>query len=539
MPRLRYRVSMDAREADRGARVAERAMERVEQQSRETARAVRRFGDDLDRAGREAGTAARGFRGVHTALAGIATGAVAVGLQRVIANAAELGDSLTNLSRATDLSVEALQTYGEAFRQGGASQAQYEAGVARLGLSLSQARRGTLLQAAALRELNVTDLTDVEGALRRIFETVDADSFQRLRPVLRQVFGDDSVRVFGSTLQRSVEDVDRIRERVGALGTEGAAALSSVASEASELSAILRTELAEAVAANADSIRDLLGQLAALARGISEFLTPPDPGAAFSPFTRGLLTVEARARLAERAIADMNDELFQGPRLETAPEAAAGLDAVGTAAGEATPKVDRAGRIARQSAVGFGLLAGETQRVRRNLADVAAEIAGGFEVPEVEVFRSVDALGELGEAAAEVDREFSTASRAVESHMRRIVDSIADGTATAGDLLRTLTAALLNVGVDLLGRRVATGSFSATPTAASAGRTLANAQASQRAQPIQLHVENQWTVNAIDGESLERALERGRSTIEGITEAGVMRGLQQATPLRAAVRAVR
>lgn len=252
------------READRASRELDQFAQRADRAGRE----VRQFGQRVDRAGRQARSNAREFRALGGALAGIVTGAVAVGTARTITLAAELGDELENMARATGLSADALQVYGVAFRQGGASQEQFIAGVSRLGLALSQARRGNAQLQADLAELNVTNLTDVDAALRQIIAHVNPQNFQALRPALRRVFGDDAIRFFATTLQASVNDIDTLRDRLGIIGAQSTKALSRLNAEIEILRTNIRAAFGQVVADNADAIASAVERTANFMRVI-------------------------------------------------------------------------------------------------------------------------------------------------------------------------------------------------------------------------------------------------------------------------------
>ena len=208
-------------------------------------RSTQATGVQLRGLGRDAQTAAVGVGALAGAFGSLLAATVLVrGLSTVFARGCRAGRRAGQSGGSHRPVREGLQVYRRAFERGGASVAQFQGGIARLGLGLSQAREGNALLRADFAALNVTDLSDVEGALARIIEGVNPDNFQDLRPTLRRVFGDDAVRTFAATLQATPDDIDAIRESMTLLGTESVAALSGLNAELLQIQTEVRTNIA-------------------------------------------------------------------------------------------------------------------------------------------------------------------------------------------------------------------------------------------------------------------------------------------------------
>ena len=255
------RFRSDGSDFNRGAERVEREIRDIGDAAEREGRRVRNFGELVDRSGRRLRGAVSAYRAVGAAIAAVGASAVVAGVTRVVTASAELGDQISNLSSAAGLGADEFQRFQRVFEFGGAGLEQYSAGMVRLNRAISAAQAGSDPARQALADLGIT-ATDTGTALRQAIATVTPDNFQRLLPAIQQVFGDDAIRVFASTLQLSGQEVDQLTSRMNVLTDEGVAGLSALNRELDTMRREIQTALAVEVAENADEIAASVDRLA-------------------------------------------------------------------------------------------------------------------------------------------------------------------------------------------------------------------------------------------------------------------------------------
>lgn len=228
MPRtIEYDVAVDAARADAGARQASRAIRGLDST---VSGLTRRLG--------ALGAAYASVSGVRQ-------------LGQLVKSSAELGDELTNLSRATGLGVEDLQVWTRVLTDAGATQDQVRASLSRINIAIQRAGQGSKTEAEAFRSLGV-ELGSVDEVMRQLLESTNPSNINERLPALQRLFGEDAVRAFTVALTGSTEAFDKLAESTSRLSGSDAASLSALNSQLEETTRLLRNELGEIVVEIAD-----------------------------------------------------------------------------------------------------------------------------------------------------------------------------------------------------------------------------------------------------------------------------------------------
>ena len=209
------------------------------------------------------------LRGAMTLLAG--GGAFGA----VIKRSTDLGASLVEASGRVGLTVEQFQELQRVFEGDGLAADKFEKAMGRLANAVTQAGQGLSTYTRAFDELGVA-YRDVEtGALRGAAEVIAdlSDAFPKLTSqteklgLVQQIFGSRSQAVL-TVLDRGSASLSKQREEMRSLGVvtdRNATTLKALSQDFTDLSNVVQTTLANAIASAAGNVRDLVARLQALA----------------------------------------------------------------------------------------------------------------------------------------------------------------------------------------------------------------------------------------------------------------------------------
>jgi hypothetical protein len=188
----------------------------------------------------------------------------------------EYGSQINDLSKRLGVSTDALQEFDFAAKQNGGTLEQMAGFLERIAVARSKALGGDAKALAAFGAFGVgaEDLrrSRSEDIARTIGRGLGGGDIQQLMPALRELGG----RGAGS-LVATLQQLDELRaefERLGlAISPENIAALDAAGDSLARLAALMRSELAPAVAFLADGIKRIVGVIAVSSAALGQFFT--------------------------------------------------------------------------------------------------------------------------------------------------------------------------------------------------------------------------------------------------------------------------
>ena len=534
--RIQVTIEGDSRDIRREARRSRTALMGIERQARQTSSQLR-----------------TAFAGVGVAIAALVGRAVVSGFRRLIEDAAEFGDQLVQQSRVIGLTVEQLQELRFAATQVGLSVQGADVGLQRFARRLGEAAQGTGVLSRILTENDIA-IRNQDNTLRGTREVLSdyADLIRNASSENEQLrlafagFDTEGAR-FVNALRGGAEALelagDRARE-LGILTTESAQSLAEVQAQVNELSTVLRTQLAIAIAENADGIR-ALAEVATRAASAIGFLgrvfSGLTSGGAFGPIS-GLVAefyrLDDAAEAADATVSDLDTTIteFAATAAELAAEtraAAIHLVEINQALTESSLPFLAAQRRAED-------LAEHIESIRDAYLDLANVTSRGIATPAPIDPSFTEAITQLADGTQlaslrleveETESAFDGLAESVARNMDEVVRTIFNANATASDILRSLGAAIANiilqVGASALTNRFAPGTANQT-----AGADPINARAGLGLTVI---INNTANVQSTDA-GVRRMVDEALPEFTAASQRALTGALQSHTPLRNALR---
>ena len=261
MPRLitgfTFALSADSREfyaemrrVSKAGTPFERSLARLQTTLRRTATRIQAFTKNLF-----------SVRGALTALAG---GGV---IGNLVKRATDLGAALVEASSRAGLGVEDYQALQRVFEGDGVSASNFEKAIQRLQRSITDASQGSTTYLRAFEALGVS-IRNNDGSLRSVRDVLldVAEAFPQLTSeteragIAQQLFGTRAagfINVLGRGREALIDNINEMRD-LGVVSGANATVLKALAQDFTDLTNIIRTNFANAVAAAASSIRDVI-----------------------------------------------------------------------------------------------------------------------------------------------------------------------------------------------------------------------------------------------------------------------------------------
>ena len=216
------------------------------------------------------------LRGALTALAG--GGAIGAALRSVT----DFGAALTEGADRVGLSIEDFQSLQRVFEGDGLAANNFQKAMERLSRTILDANQGLSTATRAFETLGV-EFQNSDGSVRDMRSVLDdlADGFARLESdtervgLAQQIFGTRATAVVNvlsrgrASLRAQTEEM----RELGVVSDEGARTLKALAQDFTDLANVVRTNFANAVAASAVSVRDLIGRVTTVAVDVLPTLT--------------------------------------------------------------------------------------------------------------------------------------------------------------------------------------------------------------------------------------------------------------------------
>ena len=273
------------------------------------------------------------LRGAMAALAG--GGAFGA----VIKRSTDLGASLVEASGRVGLSVEQFQELQRVFEGDGLAADKFEKAMGRLANAVTQAGQGLSTYTRAFEQLGVEFRDQQTGALRGAAEILSdlSDAFPTLTSqteklgLVQQIFGTRSAAVL-TVLDRGSASLARQREEMRSLGVvsdRNAATLKALNQDFTDLGNVVKTSLANAIAAASGNIRDLVARMQELAQkhtpgAIEGLVSIGETTASVAGHWRALVAIWVGSRfLSVPSKLRTLDALIKGLKTETISWAAA------------------------------------------------------------------------------------------------------------------------------------------------------------------------------------------------------------------------